>query len=130
MDRIKRILLIDDDEVYLTLASFKLKQFFDDVEVFSAKNLNEIDTRINEQFDLVLIDLNLPEATGWMILNEYQEIFQDENQVTLICSSSIDPSDHEKAEKNKDTIAGFISKPIQYEDLETVVKAWRNRLAS
>jgi CheY-like chemotaxis protein len=113
MVKVHKILVIDDDLIFLKIAEMLLKiEFKDSVEVFTAKDLQEIDLKMKEKYDMILIDLNMPEISGWQVIERYEEKLKDPDCSALICSSSIDPDDHQKANEMNDVIEEMISKPI------------------
>ncbi len=68
----KTILLADDDSLLIKVYSNKLKSAGYEVE--SAQSGEEILRKLRERkFDLVLLDIVLPEISGWEILEKIKE---------------------------------------------------------
>lgn len=87
--------------------------------MFKAKNLSEVELKMKEQYDLVLIDLNMPDTSGWEIINKYQEELQKPTRKAFICTSSIDPRDHQRAAEMNHIVERVISKPIDVSIIES-----------
>jgi CheY-like chemotaxis protein len=64
--------------------------------------------------DIILLDINMPIMDGWQFLDEFIKIKSKKVIKIYIVSSSIDPSDLEKAEQYK-IIEDYIFKPISLE---------------
>ncbi len=121
--------LVDDDELYQIITRKNLQKtgfpvvpasFYNGKEAFDA--LLEI-TQTGEQLPCVIIlDLNMPIYDGWDFLQWYSQVGEElRNQISLyICSSSIDPNDHNKARSNPD-IKAFVEKPMTTELLEEIL---------
>jgi len=108
-----RILLIDDDAIFLKIAKLAISRKLSGVvEVHTAINLTEIEQKMEEDYDIILIDLNMPEITGWQVIDRYKEKLKSPSCTAIICSSSIDPRDLSKAAEMNDVIEKMISKPI------------------
>jgi two-component system phosphate regulon response regulator PhoB/two-component system alkaline phosphatase synthesis response regulator PhoP len=68
----KTILLADDDRLLIQVYSNKLKSAGYEVE--SAQSGEEIVRKLQEKkFDLVLLDIVLPEISGWEVLEKIKE---------------------------------------------------------
>lgn len=116
MNKIYKILVIDDDDIFLEIAKFHLLVKLDiSVEVSTAINLAEIKDKMKEDYDLVLIDLNMPEISGWQVIEKFKDKFKQSSCSVFICTSSIDPRDHKRAADMKGIINEMMSKPINIE---------------
>ncbi len=120
MAKTYKLLLIDDDEIFLKLAKLRFKMKLKDlVEVFTAMNISEIDQQMKHDFDMVFIDLNMPRITGWQVIEKYKNKLSLPSCTAFICSSSIDPKDHLKAANMSSIIEKMISKPIDIDYIRT-----------
>jgi len=83
-----KIMVIDDDTAVTDLLSVLLKSNGFDVQV--SNNSGEgLNTLRNEKFDLVVLDLMMPEMDGWEICKEVRSF----SQVPIIVLSALnDPS--------------------------------------
>ena len=70
-DRMKKLILIEDDEILSSgIESYLSKN---DFEVETCKNFEEAKIKINNSFDLAILDINLPDNDGIGLLNTLRE---------------------------------------------------------
>jgi putative two-component system response regulator len=111
----KKILLVDDDELQLTLAENILKNEY---EVYKAHSGNEaLQYLYNSHFvpDLILLDILMPHMDGWEAFNRIKAIGLLQN-VPIIFLTGVT----EGAEKKRALEIGaadYITKPINQGDL-------------
>ena len=61
----KKLLLVEDSPADTALTKYKLEELFPDVEIISVDSVSEAyDAAKRNIFDLILLDLNLPDAFG------------------------------------------------------------------
>lgn len=109
------VILVDDDEIVLLLNKVMLRKanFHPSPKLFTKAQdclkylLN--DTNMNPC--LLFLDINMPEMNGWEFLDEVATKEFNIKIMIVIVSSSIDRSDHERAESNPFVI-DYIEKPI------------------
>lgn len=117
-----KIFLVDDDKIFLLTAKFSLKRVFPDAEIESFSNAEEAILRlIQEKPDLLLLDLNMPVMDGWTFLMELEQKGAAVNFPIYIVSSSIDPSDINRA-NNHDHVMGFIEKPLDEKKVKALIE--------
>lgn len=129
MTHIKKILLIDDDEVFLYLTEAIIMQsilvplinkFNNGLDAlnFIKENLNKPD----QLPEIILLDLSMPIMDGWQFLSEYEKInSQISKPITIyICTSSISPDDIIRA-KEINTISDYLIKPVTKEKFIEIV---------
>ena len=113
----QRILLVDDDPIFLTLAELAIKKERKDVEIFKAFNGEEaIEFLSHQVVDVIYLDLNMPIMNGWDFLEACLERNQTENKI-FVLTSSIDPSDKKRAEENP-LVTSMLEKPLNKEKID------------
>lgn len=111
MPKDRRILLVDDDPIFLTLAELAIKKERKDVEIYKAFNGEEaIEFLSTEEVDTIFLDLNMPVMNGWEFLEAFANTNNRNNKI-FILTSSIDPSDKKKAEENP-LVISMLEKPL------------------
>ncbi len=117
MPKDQRILLVDDDPIFLTLAELAIKKERSNVEIFKAFNGEEaIEFLSKEDVDTIFLDLNMPVMNGWEFLDEFAGTESSSNKI-FILTSSIDPSDRKRAEENP-LVSSMLEKPLNKEKIE------------
>jgi DNA-binding response OmpR family regulator len=78
----KRILIVEDDEKFVRILSKQLEK--NNYEVSYCGKLSDfIETFVKERFDLVLLDLGLPDSTGFKTYKKVSDIVSDVPVVIL-----------------------------------------------
>lgn len=75
----------------------------------------------------MILDVNLPICTGWEVLDEAVDLFQNSpglKPYIAICSSSIDLDDANKAKEREDVDA-YIEKPLTVGKIEQLLEAYQ-----
>jgi len=123
----KSVLLIDDEKEVREIGSRLLEHF--GIEVTIAKNGKdglEIFRGNPDQFDLVLLDLTMPEMDGQTTFNRLLEIKED---VRVVLSSGYSEVETDKRFPEKKPI-GFVQKPYGMEELqEALIFALKTNIA-
>lgn len=118
MPEIKKILIVDDDDIFLNIAKYAFAHSVPSAKVDFVKNGEEAISYLKlQQPDLLLVDLNLPVMNGWQLVDQIYQVIITPSFKIYIITSSVDPRDRSKAEGSK-TISGFIEKPITSEKIE------------
>ena len=113
----QKILLVDDDPIFLTLAELAIKKERTDVEIFKAFNGEEaINFLSDQEVDVIYLDLNMPIMNGWEFLDACIEKDQTNNKI-FVLTSSIDPSDKKRAEENP-LVTSMLEKPLNKEKID------------
>lgn len=117
---IKRILLIDDDEIFNFVTKRIISRVDPEIIVSSFekpeagyKNLAEVNP------DLILLDLNMPHLDGWTFLERMRNDGFDFPVIVL--TSSILKEDKSKAREFMN-VFGYISKPIEVKHLNIILE--------
>ena len=113
----QKILLVDDDPIFLTLAELAIKKERTDVQIFKAFNGEEaINFLSDQEVDVIYLDLNMPIMNGWEFLDACVEKDQTNNKI-FVLTSSIDPSDKKRAEENP-LVTSMLEKPLNKEKID------------
>lgn len=129
-------MIIDDDSINNRLCTYFIKNLFpnaaitaftDPVKALSFINKDYADTHNRET--ILLLDLNMPDLTGWDVLNEFRQFppaIQKQFNIYVL-TSSIDELDKQRAHDN-DLVFGFFVKPLSDKQLESVflVRKYKN----
>jgi putative two-component system response regulator len=114
MDKPKKIFLVDDDEIHLTMLESILK---DQYEVITAKSGKDaLDYLLNGIVpNLILLDILMPNLDGWETFNRLRAIsfLQD---VPIVFLTSVDES-AEVEHAQEIGAADYITKPYNKDDL-------------
>lgn len=111
MDKNVKILLVDDDSIFLTLAKINIERVLPDAAIHTASNGEEaMAFLMGEEVDYIFLDLNMPIMDGWELLEELSK-YNKTKQKIFVVSSSIDPSDRKKAEENP-LVTSMVEKPL------------------
>lgn len=131
MVKIKKVAVIDDDQVFQLIIKKQIEMKQIKCEIMSFYNGQEaidffeanVDAEENWP-DLVMLDVNMPVKNGWDFLEDYKFLPEQlREKVTLyMVTSSVIQSDIDRANGNEN-ITSFVSKPITNEKLEEVFNA-------
>jgi len=114
MDKAKRIIVVDDDEIYLTMIETILK---DKYEVITAKSGKDALGYFLKGIipNLILLDVLMPELDGWETFNRLKAIsfLQD---VPIVFLTAVNGS-AEVEYARKIGAADYITKPFEISDL-------------
>ena len=114
------ILLAEDDEMIEKITTFCLRR--DGHEVDNAKNGNEAVSRFKvKEYDLILMDIQMPEMDGLQAVKEIRAIEKDYNtkgHITIIAITT----NPDKAECLKAGVDGYVQKPFCFDELSTLVR--------
>ena len=107
-----KILIVDDDTIYHIITKRILKNKFKDCETHIALNgLEALEKVSNNEFDMILLDINMPKMNGWEFLKALKKKKIKLSSDIYIVSSSIDDQDIKSAKKNP-LVTDFIEKPL------------------
>ncbi|MEN3046763.1 MAG: response regulator [Candidatus Hydrothermales bacterium] len=115
----KRILIVDDEEDILTLVEEILKDDYLVERANSPSRAIEILKR-DSNFDLILLDIILPEKDGWELLRDFKNLLKDKEIPVAIFSILKEPQDMLKA--IKEGAIAYIVKPFDPEGLKNRIR--------
>jgi CheY-like chemotaxis protein len=123
------IMLVDDDEINNFITVKLIRKAYSDAVISTFLNgrlaidkLKNILQHDPENIpDYILLDINMPVMNGWEFLEEYKTLsFNADKKITIyILSSSVFSNDIDKA-KSYESVANFISKPLNLEAIKEV----------
>jgi two-component system, OmpR family, alkaline phosphatase synthesis response regulator PhoP len=113
-----RVLVVEDDLAILTGLSMNLR--FEGYEVLQAQDGRAgLARAMDEQPDLVLLDVMLPELNGWEVLRELR---QRGNQVPVVIVSA-KATEHDKITGLDSGADDYVTKPFSLQELMSRIKA-------
>ncbi|MGB0372635.1 MAG: ATP-binding protein [Opitutales bacterium] len=114
------ILIVDDSKINREILTRMLQTFgIDSKSVDGGKSALEL--LENEEFSLILMDLQMPEMDGFETTRRIHERYKGgDAPVIVACTANVLPEDQQKA---KDVgMAAFLGKPLRREHLEQVLR--------
>ncbi len=114
----RTILLVDDEPYVLEMMEIVLgKLGYNTITAQNGASALETYDRIPGQIDAVILDLTMPDVSGWEVANEL--IARNPSVKIIISSGAVEEPDRENGVK----ITAFCPKPISIVDLEGKVRA-------
>lgn len=117
----KKILIVDDDPRNVFVLAVALEDY--GADIIEAENGKEaLDKLNNEAVDLILMDIMMPVMNGYEAIKEIRKIDKIKHIPIIATTAKSLKDDREKC-----MAAGandYISKPIDYDVLITLIKAW------
>ena len=119
-----RILLVDDEEEFLTASSQALLRRNLDVDV-APNGVTALELVEKNQYDVIVLDVKMPDIDGIEVFRIIHDKHPDLPVILLTGHASIDDAFH----TSRDGIADYLSKPIDMDHLAElvfkVVAKWR-----
>lgn len=126
MGSVNKIVIVDDDPIYIFTVKRFLKFIGFEGEVLNFNNGKTAFEEICGMFeaktlpDLVLLDVNMPVWDGWDFLDEINAKFNLLPIRIFICSSSNSEQDINKSLKYEQ-LEGYLVKPLDVEKLRSIL---------
>ena len=115
----RRILVVDDQQEILDLTATVLTSAGYDTTTASSGN-EALGHLGREHFDLVLLDINMPEMDGWETLRLLRA--DDDLQSLAVVMFSVKSEVNDKVQSLKEGASGYITKPFVIDELVTRVQ--------
>jgi DNA-binding response OmpR family regulator len=96
-DTRKKILLVDDDVIHLSITEISLKDKFDVQMVKSGKEALELFEKSKAIPDLIMLDILMPEMDGWTVYDKINDIAALKFTPIMFFTSVDDEGTKEKA---------------------------------
>jgi len=93
----KKVLLIDDDAIHLSITELALKDKYDIQMVKSGKEALELLEKDHSVPDLIMLDILMPEMDGWAVFDKINDIAALKFTPIMFFTSVVDESTKEKA---------------------------------
>ncbi|PRR84349.1 response regulator [Clostridium vincentii] len=120
----KKILIVDDDPRNIFVLAAALEDY--GAEIIEAENGKvALEKLENQDFDLILMDIMMPVMDGYEAIRSIRDTDKLKHIPIIVTTAKSLKGDREKCME-----AGandYISKPIDYDVLITLVKAWTNK---
>ena len=133
MDKIRCILLVDDDQITNFANQLLLEDLAVAEQVLVANNGQEAIQRIRQQCgggacpELILLDINMPVMNGFEFLKAYEglDVAHKQSVVILMLTTSMNPGDVERLKQVP--IQGLLNKPLTEEMVRDLLQRHFNR---
>ncbi|HOK39648.1 MAG TPA: response regulator [bacterium] len=112
------ILVVDDSELTQNYHSYILKSEGHNVDIAS-DGVEAIDKISNKKYDLMLVDINMPNLDGLSLIRKIRSASSGEIMPIIIISTDDNPHDEEILNLEK---VVFIMKPVEPEFLTANIK--------
>ena len=124
MTRLIQVLLVEDHLILQRCTKGLLNNRGCEVTVVGTKEtaLNEIQAGT---FDLLLIDIGLPDGSGWQVIEYCRESSESKNSLTpiVVVSAHIQPSESEQYQKKYPSLS-VILKPLSEEKIYRILSTY------
>jgi CheY-like chemotaxis protein len=126
-----KVYIVDDDKLNNLLGVHLIRKTVETAEVkcfeYPAEALKYFyqlsQEDMTDQPNVILLDINMPEISGWDFLVEFEQLpveFKKRFDIYMV-TSSIDPQDRRRADAIN-FIKGFISKPLRADILKSILQ--------
>lgn len=117
-----RILVIDDEESMCNFMEIMLSKQGFDVDT-TTSGPDGVELVKNQNFDLVIADLNMPQMTGIEVLKKTRSFKAEQEFIVMTAFASVDTA----IEAMKEGAADYITKPFKVDEIMLVIEKSINR---
>jgi len=114
-------LVVEDNEHLSGLTQIALRQLGIDVTI-CATGHGALDFLSETMPDLIVLDLGLPEMSGWDVLDTMKERGQEVTIPVIVLTAFADPANRLIARLNDPPIFRYLAKPFQISALQKAVR--------
>ncbi|MEB8432170.1 ATP-binding protein [Cocleimonas sp. KMM 6892] len=119
----KKLLLVEDNKVNQMVAKALLKKLGLDITI-SNDGLESLDAYQKDSFDIVLMDINMPNMSGIEATQELHKIMKVNNTSTPIIALTANVMEGAEEEYRSYGMNGYLSKPIEIDKLKIELNKW------
>jgi two-component system chemotaxis response regulator CheY len=106
----KRVLVVDDSQTMRMFIIFQLIKLLPGVQLMDAENgLDAIEKLKNQDVDLILTDMNMPELDGAGVIRAVRQVFKKETPIIVITSKGEIPDRERGLALGAN---GYLTKPL------------------
>ncbi|MEM6829980.1 MAG: response regulator [Bacteroidota bacterium] len=119
--KVQRILLVDDDEIFLVLGKITIEKLFPSAKIYTSPHGEDALEFLEEnEVDVMFLDLNMPILDGWEVLDELGKR-ERRKMAIFVVTSSIDPTDRQKADEHP-LVFDLIEKPLDESNIKSAIQ--------
>jgi len=119
----KKVLIAEDSSVIQNLTKKILE--IQNYTISSAKNGKQaLEMVINDDFDLILMDINMPTMDGIECAKEIRKLKDEKKATVPIIAITGNARNYTIEEFNRAGINEFVAKPLNFDELVSVVKKY------
>jgi CheY-like chemotaxis protein len=116
-----KILIVEDDPIAIKIAGMIIKRTDPSAESTFAKTGDDaLSLSERQNFDLILLDIGLPDCNGYDIAIKMRSIEHNENTPIYMLSAHI-KAPSELCPQALSSITGFISKPLSFDKFKDII---------
>jgi CheY-like chemotaxis protein len=119
-----KVLMIDDNELDLLISRKLISKQDPSLQFTEFSSASEALKSLREQqkadYDIILLDLNMPEMNGWEFLDEYQQLEIPKSHVYIL-TSSLDTRDKMKS-REYEVVKGYFDKPLKHHYIAEIIE--------
>lgn len=115
-----KILLVEDNEANIKITTLMLREMeYTNIQI--ARTGNEALEFISTEYDLVILDVGLPDMSGVDVCLQMRKLIENK-RLPIICHTAFGES--EKQQYLEAGMNDYIAKPINFDDFTRVINNW------